>query len=89
MANVDVTFVNPAINAEMDVELDDAMTAEQVIQALIDNDFIEPLNAPDQDFVLAVKGKQTVPEGQSLANAGVETGDQINVNVTQRGGSDE
>lgn len=85
MANVDVTFINAADNAEMDVEMDDGMTVEQVIQALIDNQFIPPPQAT-QYYMLTIKGKNTIAEGQTLAAAGVRANDRIAVNVTQRGG---
>jgi len=87
MAQVDVTFINPANNAELDVELDDGMNSAQVIQALIENQFITPLTDPTLYYRLAIKGKDTIAEGQTLANAGVHSTDRISVSVTNRGGS--
>lgn len=87
MANTDLTFVHAASGAELDAELDDQMTAEQVIQALIDNEFVPALTNPQQYYTLQIKGKSNVAEGQTLAAAGVAAHDTIAVHATQRGGN--
>ncbi len=87
MSNIDLTFVHAATGSELDAELDNQMTAEQVIQALIDNDFVPPLTNPTQYYTLQIKGKATVAEGQTLAAAGAVARDTIAVHATQRGGN--
>lgn len=87
MATLDVTFINTADSAELDVELNDNMRSEEVIRSLIDAGFIPPLNDPTRSYMLAVKGRNNIAEGQTLANAGVRSQDKIRVSVTQRGGS--
>lgn len=86
---VDVTFINAADNAEMDVELDENMTGEQVVQGLIDNQFIPPLNDANQYYTLTIKGRNTITEEQTLGQAGIQPNDTIRVNVAQRGGNKE
>jgi hypothetical protein len=86
MSNVEVTFINAGDNAELDAELDENQTADQVIQALITERFIPPLRDASRYYMLTIKGRSTIAEGQSLADAGVRSGDQIRVNVAQRGG---
>ena len=86
MANVDVTFVSHIDYSEMDADLDDAQTAEQVIQALIAERFIQANTDPNRYYTLTIKGRSQVAEGQTLAAAGVQNGDRIIVSVAQRGG---
>jgi hypothetical protein len=87
MATLDLTFVNAGDNAEMDAELEDNMRAEDVIRALISERFIPQLNDPTRSYMLTIKGRSTIAEGQTLAAAGVQSKDKIRVSVTQRGGS--
>ena len=86
MANVEVTFINAGDSAELDAELDDSQSANDVIQSLISERFVPPLTDPTRYYMLTIKGRSTISEGQTLRDAGVRTGDQIRVNVAQRGG---
>src|SRR5260370_10554647 len=87
MAVIDVTFINAGDGAELDVELPDSMRAEQVIQNLINEGFIPPLNDNTRSYLLTIKGRNTIVEGQTLAEAGVISNDRIRVSVTpQRAG---
>ncbi len=88
MASLDLTFINAGDNAEMDAELQDSLTGSQVIQALIKENFIPPLNDPTRSYMLTIKGRNTIAESQTLAAAGAQSNDQIRVSVTQRGGSE-
>jgi hypothetical protein len=89
MATLDVTFINTADSAELDVEVNDSMRAEEVIYNLINAGFIPPLNDPTRSYMLSVKGSNAILEGQTLADAGVRSQAKIRVSVTQRGGSME
>jgi hypothetical protein len=88
MANIDVTFISVGDEAEVDVELDDQFTGQQVTQMLIQEQFLRPLD-PNNFYQLTIKGRATIGEDQSLAAAGARTGDEIRVNVSQRGGRHE
>lgn len=89
MANVDLTFINAGDDAELDVEIEDNQRAEQVIQNLINAKFIPPLTDNTRSYMLTIKGRNTIAEGQTLAAAGVRPNDRIRVSVTQRGGNKE
>lgn len=89
MASIDLTFINAGDDAEMDVAIDDGMRAEHVIQELIKAKFIPALNDNTRSYMLAIKGRDTIAEGQTLAAAGVRSNDRIRVSVTQRGGAKE
>ena len=86
MANLELTIVNAGDNAEMDVELDDSRRPEQIIRDLINEGFIPPIHEQDRSYTLAIKGRGNIPEGQTLAAAGVHSGDKLRVTVAQRGG---
>ena len=87
MATLDLTFINAGDNAELDAELEDTLRSEQVIQALINEQFIPALTDQTRSYMLTIKGRNTIAEGQSLADAGVQQKDRIRVSVTQRGGT--
>jgi len=86
MANLELTFINAGDSAELDAELDDGQTAQQVLQSLVTERFVPPLTEPTRYYMLTIKGRSTIAEGQTLREAGVRAGDQIRVNVAQRGG---
>jgi hypothetical protein len=89
MANLELTFVNAGDNGEIDVELDENRRPEQIIPELINAGFIHPIPANEQgnrEYTLTVKGRGTIPEGQTLTAAGVHSGDKIRVAIAQRGG---
>jgi len=87
MASLDLTFINAGDNAELDAELEDTLMSEQVIQALVNEQFIPVLTDPTRSYMLTIKGRNTIAEGQTLADAGVQQKDRIRVSVTQRGGT--
>ena len=89
MATLDLTFINAGDNAELDAELEDNLRAEQIIQSLVNEKFIPALNDQTRSYMLTIKGRNTIAEGQTLAAAGVQTNDRIRVSVTQRGGNKE
>jgi hypothetical protein len=89
MASLDLTFINAGDNAELDVELDDSSRPEQIVRDLINEGFIPPVNESDRSYTLTIKGRGTIPEGETLAVAGVRSGDKIRVAVAQRGGHRE
>jgi hypothetical protein len=86
MANIDITFINAGDDAEMDVEMSDALTANEVIKLLIDAQFIPPLADLPGRYMLTIKGRNTIPEGSTFAEAAVRDGDHIRVSVAQHGG---
>ena len=83
--NIDVTFVNIVDDSELDADLSSSMTAEQVIQSLIAENFISKLNDPTRSYLLTIKGRNNIQEGQTLSDAGVRLSDRILVNLIQRG----
>lgn len=85
MAELNITFVNVSDSSEIDVELDDSMTNEQIVKSLIREKFIPPLN-DSRAYILAVKGAGLIAEKQTLAAAKVRSGDYIRITVAQRGG---
>ncbi len=88
MATLELTFINASGEGELTADLPDNMRCEQIVQSLITEHFITALSDGARSYTLTVKGGNTIQEGQTLAQAGVHTGDKIRVNVTQRGGSD-
>ncbi len=86
MTQIDLTFINAGDNSELDAEVSDDLTSEQVIRALIDEKFISSIDDPTRSYMLSIKGRSTIAEGQTLASAGVVSGSVIRVSVTQRGG---
>ncbi|GHO92121.1 hypothetical protein KSF_021690 [Reticulibacter mediterranei] len=86
MTEIKVIFVNADDNSELDVEIDNTMTTEQVIKALIEENFISPSTDPTRSYMLTIYGRNTIAESQTFAQAGVVTGDRIRVSITQRGG---
>ena len=88
MAKLDLSFIHVDDNTVVEAELEDHMTAGQVIQALISNDFLQRPNDPRQTYSLSIKGGSIIADGQSLAQAGVRNGDQIRVIMAQRGGAE-
>ncbi len=88
MAKLELTFIHVDDRTELDADLDDQLTAGQVIQALISNNFITRPNNPTETYALSVKGGSTIAEGQTLAQVGVRNGDTIRVTMAQRGGTE-
>lgn len=84
---INLTFINVSDDSEMDVEVSSDMTREQIVENLIQVDFIPPLTGEDEEYGLTVKGKGELGEGQMLSSLKVESGDRIRVAVVQRGGA--
>ncbi len=87
MAMIDVTFINVDDNTEMDARVEDGWNAEQVVEALVDNNFLPRITDASRYYSLAIKGRSTIASGQTLVAAGVQQNDRIRVSLTQRGGS--
>lgn len=84
---INLTFINVSDDSEMDVEVSSDMTREQIVENLIQVEFIPPLAGEDEEYGLTVKGKGELGEGQTLSSVNAETGDRIRVAVVQRGGA--
>ena len=84
---IKLTFVNVGDDSEMDVEMSPKMTRNEVVENLIQAEFIPMLVNQNEEYGLTVKGKGEVGEGQSLADVDVNAGDSIRVSVVQRGGA--
>ncbi|KAA0227004.1 hypothetical protein EDS67_18275 [candidate division KSB1 bacterium] len=84
---INLTFINVSDDSEMDVEVSSDMTREQIVENLIQVEFIPPLTGEDEEYGLTVKGKGELGEGQTLSSLRVESGDRIRVAVVQRGGA--
>lgn len=83
---INLTFINVSDDSEMDVEVSSDMSREQIVENLIQVEFIPPLAGDDEEYGLTVKGKGELGEGQTLSSLNVESGDRIRVAVVQRGG---
>ena len=84
MATLNLNFIADD-NSSMEAEVEDTMTTEQLIQNLIASGFL-PAAQPNTFYALSVKGGNTIPAGQTLLQAGVQSGSMINVARTQMGG---
>lgn len=84
MATLNLNFIAED-NSTMEAEVEDTMTTEQLIQNLIASGLI-PTASPNTFYSLNVKGGNTIPAGQTLLQAGVQSGSMINVFRTQMGG---
>lgn len=86
MPLIDLTFLFSMDNSELDAEVDDSVTASMLLQDLVNEGFIVPLDGKNRYYGLSVRGKTSLNEDQTLASAGVDNGDCIHVFVRQRGG---
>ena len=76
MADRDVRFMHPTDGRMLNVELDDTMTAREMIAELISNNFIA---SDPQGYKLAIKGGSEINENQSLRDLNVQNGVVIRV----------
>lgn len=76
MAEICVKFAHPTDGRTMTVDLDDSMTGQEVVDALIANDFVQ--NDP-QGYTLAVKGGSEIGLQQTIADAGLKPDDTVRV----------
>jgi hypothetical protein len=84
--SIDLTFISFRDSSELVADVMNSLTVEQVTEALIDTGFIPPLNDPSRSYLLTIKGRNIIAEGQTLYEAGVRSKDLILVNIIQRGG---
>lgn len=84
MADIQITFVAED-GAQADVQVDETMTADQVAQNLVTEQFIPP-PPPNNYWGLSVKAGNAILRTQSLQQAGVRPGAVINIQKTQLGG---
>jgi hypothetical protein len=81
-----VTFTDLTGSRHADVTLRSNLTGEEVVDRLIQNDFLAPLES-GQTYVLKVKGKDvTIQPSQTLESAGVEEGNILVAGTMTRGG---
>lgn len=83
---INLTFVNVSDDSEMDVEMSPDMTREQIVENLIQADFIPMLLNLNEEYSLSVRGKGELGEGHTLAEVGASSGDRVRIAVVQRGG---
>lgn len=84
---INLTFINVSDDSEMDVEVSTDMTREELVENLIQVEFIPPLSSENEEYGLTIKGKGELGEGQTLADLGVQAGDRVRIAVVQRGGA--
>ena len=76
---MNVTFLNPTTGQNLEVELEDSITATQAINEMIAGEFI-PDNTSRGGYTLLVKNTQkTISGSQTLADGGVQEGSVIRV----------
>ena len=89
MANkINVTFLHPTNGQDMEVEIDDTLTATSVINELMAANFI-PDNSARGGYKLLIKDTQTeIGGGQTVASGGAKDGSTIRViGATDAGGN--
>jgi hypothetical protein len=88
MATLELTFINTNDGQELDADIEDTYTCNQIIQQLITERFIPQVIDSNRTFYsLTIKGRNTINENQTLRDAGAHSGDKIVVAEIQRGGS--
>ena len=80
MANkINVTFLHPTNGQDMEVEIDDTLTATSVVNELMAANFI-PDNSARGGYKLLIKDTQTeIGGGQTVASGGAKDGSTIRV----------
>lgn len=78
MEEYNVTFVHPTTGATLTAQINPNLTADEVINALVAENFIE---RPDSqhNYVLGITGGSKVEGSQSLASGGLRDGSTVNV----------
>jgi uncharacterized ubiquitin-like protein YukD len=77
MSEINVTF-QAEDGSQAEVQVDDTMTAGQVIQNLLEEQFIPPPK-PDTFYALVVKGQGVIQDNQTLASFGLKSGSLIQI----------
>lgn len=78
MAEISTTFVHPTDNKNMDVTLDATMTVDEVVEKLVQHDFVP---SHDEGYQLQLKRTdEQIGGDETLKDAGVEDGDSLIVN---------
>ena len=63
---------------EIEAEIDDELTADEVIQSLVEDHFVPPvIDGSRNCYQFIVRGKWIIAEGKSFAQAGVCDGDRL------------
>jgi hypothetical protein len=76
MADIKVKVMHPTDGRVVDVNVDEAMTAQEMVSELVSNNFI---TANPQGYNLAIKGGNQLTAEQSLRDAGVTDGTVLRV----------
>ncbi|MBF0344753.1 MAG: hypothetical protein HQL06_11045 [Nitrospirae bacterium] len=76
MADIDVTFISPTDSRAIKVTLDDSLTTKDIVDKLIENQFIP---SHEGGYGLAVKGGAEIPANSTLARANVKNGTTLRV----------
>jgi hypothetical protein len=84
MTVINVTFFAED-GSQADVEVDDSMTAEQIVEKLTQGQFIPPAGA-NLFWGLQIKGGSIIQPNQTLNAAGVENNSTISIQRNQTGG---
>lgn len=78
MEEYSVTFVHPTTGATLEASINPNLTADEVVSALVAENFIEPPTA-DINYTLGITGGNKVEGAQSLASGGLREGSTVNV----------
>ncbi len=78
-------FIHPTDGRELNVEVEDTMTAAEAVNELINNQFIDALPA---GYKLAVKGGAELNAGQTLREANVPTESRIRITPATDAGTE-
>lgn len=76
MADVSVNFLHPTDGRQLNVTLDDSITAQEAVAELIAANFISPSS---EGYGLAIKGGSIIGPDQSFENASVEDNTTIRI----------
>jgi hypothetical protein len=76
MADISVTFIHPTSGKPLSVTLDDAMTAKEAVEQLLQNQFVPP---HQNGYELGVKGGARMRSDETFVAAGVKSGTSIQV----------
>lgn len=78
MPELSVNFMHPTDGRVMTVVVDDAMTAEEIVENLIENGFV-PQHPEGYELAIVEAEKTIIRADQTLAEAGARSGAKIQV----------